>query len=98
VVLDMQEPDAAKLAKVIFEALKDDFAKAHIVEVRVLDRVEYDDDDALKIEVIFDGAQKDLDPRKVAGAVRQLRPKLHAVGEDSFPLLYFVYKGDREAA
>jgi hypothetical protein len=90
----VRKPSDAKVADVVFTTLKDDFAKLHIIEVKVLDRTKYEDDDIVKIEIIFDGKPSDLDARKVSGAVRQVRPRLTEIGEEAFPLFSFVSKGD----
>jgi len=90
----VEKPDDAKVADIVYQTLKDDFVKLHIIEVKVLDRLLYEDDAVLKIEIIFDGKPSDLDARKVAGAVRQVRPRLTEIGEDAFPLFSFVSKGD----
>jgi hypothetical protein len=37
---------------------------------------------------------KDLDARKLSGAIRHLRPKLDAIQESALPLLSFISKAD----
>lgn len=88
----------AQIAKIVRDELRHDFEKARIVTVDVLDRVTVDNETYLKIDVLFDGEQSDLDARKVAGAVRRVRPALIEAGEQGFPLLSFVSRRDREAA
>jgi hypothetical protein len=87
-------PDTANIEKVILDALTADFDGVRILKVKVFDRSEIGDDETLKIQVVFDGDPKDLDARKVAGAVRSVRPALAAIGEPAFPLFSFVTKGD----
>jgi hypothetical protein len=50
----------------------------------------------LRIDVIFEGAPKDLNAKKLSGAVRHLRPKLDKIHESAFPLLSFISKADRD--
>jgi len=87
-------PEAVDVAEVIKNVLIDDFENIRIVDVRVLRRVEDEDGVTLEIQVIFEGTPKDLDARKVAGAVRHVRPKLTAMGEAGFPLFSFVSSGE----
>jgi hypothetical protein len=89
-------PNNAAIAKAIMDILKTDFTDVDIVTVRILDRVDDSDGTTLKIQVVFDGASKNLDARKVSGAVRHVRPKLFDMGEDAFPVFSFISKGDFE--
>ena len=88
------KPTIAEIEKVLLELLTADFAKIKILEVRVLNRAEDEDGYTFDVQVVFEGKSKDLDARKVAGAVRHVRPKLAEMGEDAFPIFSFVTKGD----
>lgn len=84
----------ARIAEVVNEALENDFDNVKILDVRVHDEEDYDGDEFLRIEVVFEGTRKGLDTRKLSGAVRHVRPKLSAIGEEAFPLFSFISKGD----
>lgn len=87
-------PKTTDVAKAVLDILSADFGNIKIVDVRVLDRAESDDENTLEIQVVFDGKSKDLDARKVAAAVRHVRPKLAEMGENAFPIFSFITKGD----
>lgn len=84
--------DEKKIAAVVKDTLSATFDNVKILKVTVI--ADMDDEDVLNIEVVFEGTPKDLDARKVTGAVRQVRPKLTEMGEGAFPLLSFISKGD----
>ena len=67
-------PEAAEVAKAVMDTLTADFTNIKILDVSVVRRAEDGDDLILEIQVVFEGKPKDLDPRKVAGAVRHVRP------------------------
>lgn len=82
------------IAKTVHETISQDFTSFRIINVHVDRDVDFDGDEILKIEIVFEGTPKDLDARKVSGAVRHVRPKLFALGEMAFPLLSFISQGD----
>jgi hypothetical protein len=86
--------DMKQIAKVVRETLAADFDNVKIIEVIVHDDVDSDGEDVLKVKVIFEGTRKDVDPAKLAGAVRHVRPKLDEIGEKAFPLFSFISSGD----
>ncbi|MCA3572696.1 MAG: hypothetical protein IOC86_02185 [Aestuariivirga sp.] len=45
--------------------------------------------------MVFEGTHKDIDARKLSGAVRNVRLRLMAMKEDAFPLFSFISKGLR---
>lgn len=86
--------DLKKVAKVVRETLAADFDKVKIIDVRVRDETDSDGDEVLRVEVIFEGTQKDIDALKLTGAVRQVRPLLREMNENAFPLFSFISKRD----
>ncbi|QYO75332.1 hypothetical protein [Devosia salina] len=83
------------LQKIIEDTITKDFDNIKILSVNVARDVDFEGDEVLKIEVVFEGTRKDIDARKVSGAVRHVRPHLSAIGEMAFPLLSFVANSDR---
>jgi hypothetical protein len=86
--------DRDEIAKVVRSTLAADFDKIKILNVRVTDEVNSDDEAFLRIEVVFEGTPKDLDYKKFSRAVRFVRPKLEEMGEMAFPLFSFISKRD----
>ena len=85
-----------EIKRLISATLQVDFEDVRILEVRVRDDVDSDGDDILIIDVVFEGQPKDLDARKLSGAVRRVRPGLFELGEEAFPLFSFVSKTDAD--
>jgi hypothetical protein len=83
-----------EIAKVVKATLAGDFDKIKIIDVRVAEEVNSDDETFLRIEVVFEGTPKDLDYQKLSRAVRFVRPKLEEIGEMAFPLFSFISKRD----
>jgi hypothetical protein len=87
-----------QISKIVADTLKRDFDSVRIVDVNVRSDVDRDGDRILRIEVIFEGHQKDVNVRKLSAAVRHIRPKLFKIGEQAFPLISFISKGDLKEA
>lgn len=79
-----------KISEMISEIFKSDFHSIEIVDVKVHSDVDFDGDDILRIEVIFDGLPKNMDTSILSSAVRHIRPKLAEMNEMAFPLLSFI--------
>jgi hypothetical protein len=90
--------DMEKIAKIVKEALASDFQNIKIIEVRVRDDLDSDGDEVLRVDVIFEGARKDVDVARLTGAIRHVRPKLYEVDEKAFPVISFISKKDAGAS
>ncbi|MFY8099787.1 MAG: hypothetical protein ACOVOA_07480 [Allorhizobium sp.] len=86
--------DMQHIAKAVKDTLSGDFGKVRIADVLVQDEVGWDGDALLRVDVVFEGAHKDIDARKLTGAVRNVRLRLRDMNEDAFPLFSFISKGD----
>ena len=82
--------DLPAISKVILETLRADFENIEIVDVMVDEDVDFDGDEILRIEVVFHGKPKGADAHKFSSAVRHIRPKLDDIGENAFPILWFI--------
>ena len=80
----MRQADTGRIADIVRATLTADFPGTQILDVRVFASDELDDEGFVKITVVFAGDPSDLDARKMAGAVRQVRPKLAEIGEEAF--------------
>jgi hypothetical protein len=86
----------ASIKRIVRQTLRRDFVHIRILDVEVHEDVDSDGEEVLRINVIFEGTPKDLDAKKLSGAVRHLRPKLDKIHESVFPLLSFISKADRD--
>lgn len=82
--------DLEKIKAVIEQTLAADFNAVKITKIKVHKDVDLDGDDVLRVDVVFEGAPKDLDVRKLSSVVRHIRPKLSEIGELAFPVLSFI--------
>ena len=58
---------------------------------------EFGDDDGreyVRILIILDGDQADLDPEWTSGLIRRIRPKLCDIGVNEFPIPSFIEKNE----
>ncbi len=86
--------DMKKIAKIVKEVLASDFDNIKIIEVRVRDDLDSEGEEVLRVDVIFEGARKDVDVARLTGAVRHVRLKLYEADERAFPVISFISKKD----
>jgi len=65
-----------------------------VVDVRIVEEVDWEGDEVLRIDVIFDGSIKELGGEKLSRAARHVRSGLNEVHESAIPLLSFISKAD----
>jgi hypothetical protein len=70
------------------------FSHVRVSDVRVREDTDFDGDDILRIDVIYEGTYKDLDAKKLAGFIGHLQPKLEQIHESALPLLSFISRAD----
>lgn len=85
------------------DTVKHQFTVEDWVSVHVADDVDSDGDPVLRVSIVLNEDEDDLDPKKMLGLVRHLRSRLARHGEERFPLVSFFSRGDyakmkREAA
>ena len=79
-----------KFDDVVKRVVQEQLAPAQIVELTVEEAEDADGDPILRIKVVYEVAEDRLDPEKVLGLVRHLRPPLDKLGTDRFPVLSFI--------
>lgn len=89
----MREKNHIKaIAEVILKTLREDFENVKILDVHVEDDSSYEDDDFLRVEVIFEGSPKNMGV--LSEVVRHVRPKLRDIEETRFPVFSFTENTD----
>jgi hypothetical protein len=83
-----------EIGEVVKDTLRTDFDGIEIVDVRVAREEDSDGDEILRIDVVFEGSRN---ARHLSAAVRHVRPKLIAIGEQAFPLFSFITAKDAGA-
>jgi len=99
----MLDADEIKeVSSLVMETLKNDFVEVKILDVGVTSDVDFDGDDILRIEVVFEGSSKAIESGVFSSAVRHIRPKLDDISVRAFPLFSFIsdkeVKGTKLAA
>lgn len=79
-----------KLEALILKFLEEEFDVLSIVGVDVREDLDPDNQRMLLVDVIFEGERKKVDPRKLAGLVRKIRPALLEQDETAFPVFSFI--------
>jgi len=65
-----------------------------VVDVTIVEEVDWEGDEVLRIDVIFAGSVKKLDGRKLSRALEHVRSGLNEMHESAIPLLSFISKAD----
>jgi len=72
------------------------FADAEIESIGIEPDKDSDGDPILRVTVVFSSDMAELEPSKLAGLVRHVRPKLIEQHEPGFPIFRFVSKRDND--
>jgi hypothetical protein len=83
-----------EISRIVRDLLTRDFDHIKIIDVKVHRAVDSDDAAVLRIDVIFEGAPKDLNTKKLAGVGRILQTRLNDMHESAMPLLSFISGAD----
>jgi hypothetical protein len=87
--------DTKRLTKVIKDAVAAEFDKGRILDVRIGEETYFDDDDILRVEILFEGTERDIDVRNIANLTEKIRKKLlERVNETAFPVISFISRSD----
>jgi len=78
------------LETIIRRILENEFEKVKIQNIDLIEDVDADGDDILRVMIAFDADRKPLDSKKSVGVVRKLLPELEKIGEKAFPILSFI--------
>ena len=89
--------DLKELSKAIMEILRNDFESVDVIDVHVDRDTDWEGDEILRVEVVFEGQQKDIEPRFFSSAIRRIRPALSEREIFAFPSMSFVSSADVKA-
>lgn len=92
----VQKLDLDLLKKMVKKTLSERFDQVSVFKIDMQEEIDSSGDKILRVNVVFEGAAKDLDAEKLVGTVRFLRneldEKIH--DESTLPLLSFISKAD----
>ncbi len=79
------------IANIVKESITGELTQIEIRDVIVESAFDREGDEYLRINVIYTGAPRNLDPKKISGMVRKLRPKLlELANETAFPVISYI--------
>ena len=84
----------AVVHKIISDTVEAQLGREHVVSVKVEEDQDLDGDLVLHVTVVLQGDRNELDPSRLSGLLRHLRPALSKGGEGRFPVLSFVAAED----
>ena len=95
----MQDELRSKVAEIVRTTLEGHFGDKFVFDpIMVVPAVdEYGDGDAwpyLRVLIVFEGDQRQLDPHWTSGLIRRIRPKLLEAGIEEFPSPSFIGKSE----
>lgn len=83
-----------RIGEIVRSFLDKTFEGVKIVAVNVRTRTDAEGDEVYDIHVVVGPGSRALDPKKMAGLVRQIRPNLEDAGEHGFPVFSFIDKSE----
>ena len=96
-LLHMDDGLRERIEEAVKQLARSRFDGVDIVAVEVVEDVDSDDDEIIRVKVVFRAPEQKLDSRRTSGFVRYLRPRLDELGAHAFPIMSFVsdrdYKG-----
>lgn len=94
----INETDMEAIQELIMKVLSEEFSGVEITSVHVEDDVSFDDDDILRVQVVFKGKAKDIRPSFLSHAISRVRPALANHHLSAFPMMSFVSEQDAKLA
>lgn len=84
-------PDAAR---VIRDLVRETMQDVTVTDIEISEDTDQDDDQILRVLIIYDDVKPGTVGRKAVGLTRGLRRKLAELSEERFPLVEFVSVAD----
>lgn len=95
---DIEDADIARIKKLAEEVVSERFGdEAKILSVSVSEDIDFDGDGILLLRIVYASETGKLNANKVSGLIRHLRPKLHEISEDRFPIISFISQMEAES-
>lgn len=91
-------PDFSKIEAEILKILSKDFEVVSLRQVNITPDQDFDGDEILRVEVVFDGKPKDLPLAFLTQATRRIRPTLNNFKLPQFPSITFTSSADAQIA
>jgi ribosomal protein S3AE len=85
---------SAEVRDIVANMVTERFPDATILSIETTGDVDTDDDEIMKVKVVFATETERLDARATSSFLRYLRPKLSEVGVSTFPVMSFLSGND----
>ncbi len=94
----ISEQDLATVADIVARDLAKRFSPEEFTfdPIIVKHALDHDGDEILRIQIIFDGDQDNLDPGWTVGIVGRIYPELEAITVTAYPIISFIEKSEWE--
>lgn len=89
---------SSEVRDVVSNLVAERFPNATILSIEITEDVDFEDDEIMKVKVVFSTETDRLDARATSSFLRYLRPKLFEVGVSSFPVMSFLSGSDANGA
>jgi hypothetical protein len=86
--------NVAAIETAIQKRLEEDFSNVRILQIEIVDDFDFEGDDIMKVQVVFEGRPSDLDRRALSSSIRRVRDALSSINVSAFPSLSFVTAKD----
>lgn len=84
-----------QVKEIVGKTLKERFGNEFVFDpIEVRPDIDEYGEEYLRIMIIFDGDQRQLDPRWTSGLITRIRPKLIEAGVEEFPSPSFIEKSE----
>ena len=89
--MNLEAKHRETIEAILLGKIRDMFGNVKILKTEISRIEENEDGIVVDVEIIFSGKSKDIDPRLISGAFRNIRPDIEEqFGDDAFPLLSFI--------
>jgi hypothetical protein len=83
-----------KLKSEIEEVVREHIHSGNVLNVVVERGTDSDGENVIFVHVVFDNKSNRIDAKETVGITRHVRARLSKLGEDGFPLFYYVAKSE----
>lgn len=83
-----------KVRSTISKVVREKIHSGRILNVVVNRDTTTDGDNILNVYVVFDSKNNRIDAKETIGITRQVRSNLSEIGEESFPIFFYVAKSE----
>lgn len=88
------QSDLKEIESLLLKKLSIHFEGVKIIKVNIQDDLDSDGDDILRIQIVFHGTPKDLNPSILNQSIRKIRGFLSEKDIFAFPMMSFISERD----